>query len=168
MNKVVLTGRLVKDPELRRTNTDIAVVQFTIAVNRRFVGQDGQRQADFINCVAWRQQAENLAKYMRKGSLIGVEGQIQTRTYDDPNGQRRYITEVICDNIEFLETKGARGEGGFSDINSYNIPPERNQAPKNADIFADMQNDSDAFDDSDDPFANLKNSSGASDDDLPF
>ena len=168
MNKVILTGRLVKDPELRRTNTDIAVVQFVIAVNRRFVGQDGQRQADFINCVAWRQQAENLAKFMRKGSLIGVEGQIQTRTYDDPNGQRHYVTEVICDNIEFLETKGARGDSGFNDINSYDIPRERNQAPKNADPFADLQNDSDAFDDSDNPFANLKTSSGVSEDDLPF
>lgn len=167
MNKVILTGRLVKDPELRRTNTDIAVVQFTIAVNRRYVGADGQRQADFINCVVWRQQAENLAKYMRKGSLIGLEGQIQTRTYDDPNGQRRYITEVICDNIEFLETKGARENSSFSDINSYDIP-RGNHEQKNIDAFANMQGIDNQEEESTDPFANLKTSSGVSEDDLPF
>ena len=169
MNRVILVGRLVKDPELRRTNTDIPVVQFSLAVNRNFAGRDGQRQADFISCVAWRNQAENLAKYMRKGSLIGVEGQIQTRTYDEPSGQRRYITEVICDNISFLETKGSREGSGYSDINSYDIPSERRQNEQNVDPFKNIQNDSTFQDVSDeDPFAGIKSSNGISDDDLPF
>ena len=106
MNRVILVGRLTKDPEIRYTNSNIPVAQFTLAVNRRFAGQNGERQADFINCVVWRQQAENLGKFIKKGGLIGVEGQIQTRTYDEPNGQRRYITEVVCDQISFLEPKG--------------------------------------------------------------
>ena len=167
MNKVILIGRLTKNPELRRTNTDIAVVQFTLAVNRNFAGADGKRQADFINCVAWRNQAENLAKYMRQGSLIAVEGQIQTRTYDDQQGQRRYVTEVICDNISFLETKGTnRTNAGFSDVNDYDIPGDTKfndteLASKNDGKFQDQ-------DDSSDPFEKFKISGGISDDDLPF
>ena len=102
---------------------------------------------------------------MRQGSLIVVEGQIQTRTFDDPNVQRRYVTEVICDNIEFLDTKGAR-EGGYKDVNNYDIPPARQQAPKDADPFAGMQSGDGRTDDSEDPFANLK--TNVSDDDLPF
>ena len=169
MNKVILVGRLVKDPELRRTNTDIAVVQFTVAVNRRFPGPDGKIPADFISCVAWRNQAENLARYMRKGSLIGIEGQIQTRTYDDPSGQRRYITEVVCDNISFLESKGARENTGYHDVNNYDIPAERRNEP-NADPFKNIGQDQsyNESDDSGDPFANLSTSNGVSDDDLPF
>ena len=90
MNKVILIGRLTKDPELRRTPTDVSVVQFTIAVNRAYQ-QNGEKQADFINCVAWRNQAENLAKYIKKGGQIAVEGSIQTRSYDDPNGVRKFV-----------------------------------------------------------------------------
>ena len=126
MNKVILVGRLTKDPELRKTNTDISVVQFALAVNRTYQSRNGERQADFINCVAWRNLADLLAKYMRKGSLMGVEGQLQTRTYEDNTGAKRYVTEVICENIHFLESKGTRENGGFSDINSYDIPEDRN------------------------------------------
>ena len=166
MNKVILVGRLVKDPELKRTNADIPVVQFAIAVNRTY-SRNGERQADFINCVAWRNLAENLAKFMRKGNQIGIEGQLQVRNYEDANGAKRYVTEVICENIHFLESKGSR-DGGFNDINSYDIP---NQPSRNAnDPFANLGgfNDINKAIDVEDPFANLKTSSGVSDDDLPF
>ena len=159
MNRVVLVGRLVKDPELKRTTSDIPVVQFTIAVNRQFAGANGERQADFISCVVWRQQAENLAKYMRKGNQIGVDGRLQVRTYEDNGGVKRYVTEVVCDQIQFLEAKGAR-DGGFNDVNTYDIPQ---QAPRNDQPSLDKQDD-----DFNDPFATLKISSEVSDDDLPF
>ena len=106
MNKVCLVGRLTKDPELRNTTTGRAVCQFSIAVNRTFTSQNGQREADFINCVTWDKQAENLAKYMHKGSLISVDGRIQTRNYDDKDGKKVYVTEVLAQNIQFLESKG--------------------------------------------------------------
>ena len=162
MNRVVLVGRLVKDPELKRTTADIPVVQFTLAVNRQFAGQNGERQADFISCVVWRQQAENLAKYMRKGSQIGVDGRLQVRTYEDAGGVKRYVTEVVCDQIQFLETKGTR-EGGFSDVNTYDIPLQTSKSLSN-----DANDYGKQDEDYADPFANLKTSSGISDDDLPF
>lgn len=154
MNKVILVGRLTKDPELRRTNNDIPVVQFTVAVNRSYQSKNGEKQADFINCVVWRQQAENFAKYMRKGSLIGIDGQIQTRSFDDNNGVKRYVTEVLCDQIHFLESKSARNgnAGGFSDINQYDIPETNTQT-------SEKQKD---------PFEDLKSDFDVSNDDLPF
>ena len=113
MNKVILVGRITKDPELRSIQSGSSVVNFTIAVNRP-VAQNADQNAntaDFINCVIWNKQAENLAKYVKQGSLIGVEGRIQTRSYDS-NGTTRYITEVLCDNVQFLETKkdGAKAQ----------------------------------------------------------
>lgn len=153
MNRVILVGRLVKDPELRRTSTDIPVVQFVLAVNRPF-SRNAEQKADFINCVVWRQAAENLAKYMRKGSQIGVEGQLQVRSFDDANGFKRYVTEVVCDQVHFLESKRNSDSlnPGFSDIDSYDIPsiPSKNE-------FQD-----------EDPFKNVPNKFGVSDDDLPF
>lgn len=115
MNKVILIGRLTKDPELRRTPTDVPVVQFVLAVNRTFQSANGERQADFINCIAWRNQAENLARYIKKGGLVAVDGSIQTRSYDDQNGVRRYVTEVICNQINFLEPK--KDNSSFTDFN---------------------------------------------------
>ena len=106
MNKVILVGRITKDPELKNTQSGTSFVNFTIAVNRP-VSQNADQNAsnaDFINCVIWNKQAENLAKYVKQGSLIGVEGRIQTRSYES-NGTTRYITEVLCDNVQFLETK---------------------------------------------------------------
>ncbi len=156
MNKVVLVGRLTKDPELKRTSNDIAVVQFTIAVSRAFSNRNGEKQTDFINCVVWRQQAENLAKYMRKGSLIGVDGQIQVRNYEDAGGVKRYVTEVICDGVHFLESKSARdGGSGFADVNQYDIPTGANKTSEQAQA-------------SKDPFEDLKSSFDVSNDDLPF
>ena len=161
MNRVMLTGRLVKDPELKRTNTDIPVVQFTLAVNRSYASRNGERQADFINCVIWRQQAENFAKYLHKGSLIGIEGQIQTRTYEEPSGAKRYITEVLAERFEFLETKGQQNRSssldGYNDINSYDIPEQTNSS-------FDFSSD----DDFEDPFKSIKSSAGVSNNDLPF
>ena len=117
-NKVVLIGRLTKDPELRYTSTsNLPVVSFTLAVNRPYGNQNSDRNADFINCVAWRKQAENIHRYVSKGSMVAVEGKIQTRDYmDDKINARRYITEVICDSVVFLDTRSS----GDSDYNSPN------------------------------------------------
>lgn len=158
MNKVILIGRLVKDPELRYTTSNIPVVQFTLAVNRNFVSKGQERQADFISCVAWRNLAENLAKFMKKGSQIAVEGQIQVRNFEDAGGVKRYVTEVICDNIHFLESKNSRSSdnfSGYSDINQYDIPNARN-------------NNTDSTNVDDDPFKDIQSAFGVSNDDLPF
>ena len=108
MNKVMLIGRLTRDPDLRYTPSNIATVTFSIAVNRPFTNQNGVREADFINIIAWRKQAENVKKYITKGSLVAVEGRIQTRNYDDKDGKKVYVTEVVADNVQFLEPKGQR------------------------------------------------------------
>src|SRR5690606_37455282 len=105
LNRVVLVGRLTRDPELRYTPNGVAVANFTVAVNRPFRNQQGEQEADFINCVTWRKQAENLANYMRKGSLIGVDGRIQTRSYENQEGRRVWVTEVLAESIQFLEYK---------------------------------------------------------------
>ncbi|QVK21522.1 single-stranded DNA-binding protein [Mycoplasmatota bacterium] len=114
INRVVLVGRLTKDPELRYTNSNIAVGTFTLAVNRNFASQDGSREADFIQCVVWRKQAENVGKYLHKGSLAGVDGRIQTRSYETNEGTRRYITEVVCDNVRFLDSRESAGQRDFA------------------------------------------------------
>ena len=108
INRVVLVGRMTRDPELRRTPQGDAVTSFTLAVNRNYTSRDGQQQADFINCVVWRKPAENVERYCSKGSLVGVEGRIQTRSYDNSQGQKVYVVEVICDSVQFLETRAAR------------------------------------------------------------
>ena len=106
MNRVVLVGRITRDPELRYTQSNIAVVSFTIAINRQFLNAQGEQEADFINCVVWRKQAENLAKFVRKGAQLGVDGRLQSRTYQTQTGETRYVTEVVADSIQFLEPKG--------------------------------------------------------------
>lgn len=105
INNVVLVGRLTKDPDLRYTQSGNAATNFTLAVNRNFTNSDGQRDADFINCVIWRKPAENLANLAHKGSLIGIVGRIQTRNYDNQQGQRVFVTEVVADNFQLLESK---------------------------------------------------------------
>ena len=107
MNKVELVGRLTKDPEVKVTSNQTQFCNFTVAVDRRFKDQNGQRQADFINCVAWRQTAVFIQKYFHKGNRIGLVGSIQTRSYDDQNGQKKFITEVVIDEAEFVESSGA-------------------------------------------------------------
>lgn len=107
INRVILVGRITKDPELKYTTSNIAVCRFTLAVNRTFSsGNNGEKEADFIQCVVWRKQAENLARFIKKGGLIGVEGRIQTGSYDDKDGNRKYTTDVVCDSVQFLEPKG--------------------------------------------------------------
>lgn len=105
INNVVLVGRLTKDSDLRYTNTGTAVATFTLAVNRNFTNKNGQREADFVNCVIWRKSAEALANYSRKGTLIGVTGRIQTRSYDNQQGQRVFVTEVLAESFQLLESR---------------------------------------------------------------
>lgn len=105
MNKVMLVGRLTAKPELRYTGSNTAFLRFTVAVNRPFANAEGKREADFINVVAWRKQAETIAKFFDKGNLIGIEGRLQTGSYDDQNGNKRYTTDVQLDNFEFVEGK---------------------------------------------------------------
>lgn len=114
MNKAILIGRIVKDPELRATPNNRSVCQFTIAVNRTYTNDEGKREADFINCVVWDKQAENLAKYQKKGNQIAVEGRIQTRNYDDNSGKKVYVTEVLVNNISFLDTK--KDDSNFNNL----------------------------------------------------
>ncbi|MBQ6304061.1 MAG: single-stranded DNA-binding protein [Clostridiales bacterium] len=129
MNKVELVGRLTKDPEVKVTSNQTQFCNFTIAVDRRFKDQNGQRQADFINCVAWRQTAVFIQKYFRKGNRIGLVGSIQTRTYDDQqSGQKRYITEVVIDEAEFVESSGSASGDVYrqepaAPTQSFNPPP---------------------------------------------
>lgn len=124
MNNVNLIGRLTKAVDLRYTQNGVAYGSFTIAVNRRFKNQNGEREADFINCVIWKKNAENLANFTQKGSLIGVSGAIQTRNYDNQQGQRVYVTEVLVENFDLLESRktadnGVLNSGGIN-TQSYN------------------------------------------------
>lgn len=105
LNRVVLVGRMTRDPELRRTANGTPVASFTLAMNRNFSSQNGDRQADFIPCVVWNKAAENTAKYCSKGSLVGVDGRLQSRTYQNQDGRRVSVIEVICDSVQFLETR---------------------------------------------------------------
>ncbi|WP_088815462.1 MULTISPECIES: single-stranded DNA-binding protein [Listeria] len=112
MNRVILVGRLTKDPELKYTPSGVAVATFTLAVNRTFTNQQGERDADFINIVVWRKPAENVANFLKKGSLAGIDGRVQTRNYEGQDGKRVYVTEVVAESVQFLEPKNA--QGGFS------------------------------------------------------
>ena len=112
INNVVLVGRIVREPELRYTPQNTAVATFTLAVNRRFKNAKGEREADFINCVIWRQPAENLANWVKKGALVGITGSIQVRNYENKEGQRVYVTEVLADNFQMLESSSNKTEKG--------------------------------------------------------
>ena len=105
INRVVLVGRMTRDPELRRTSSGAAVTSFSLAINRNFSSANGERQTDFINCVVWNKAAENVERYCSKGSLVGAEGRIQSRQYDAQDGTKRTVVEVVCDSVQFLETK---------------------------------------------------------------
>nr|DAN55304.1 MAG TPA: Single strand binding protein [Caudoviricetes sp.] len=111
LNNVSLVGRITKEVDLRYTPSNVAVATFTLAVNRTFKNENGDREADFINCVMWRQQAENLANWAKKGALIGITGRIQTRSYDNQQGQRVYVTEVVAETFQLLESKGQGNQG---------------------------------------------------------
>nr|WP_027725624.1 single-stranded DNA-binding protein [Tuberibacillus calidus] len=161
INRVILVGRLTRDPELRYTPSGVAVANFTIAVNRPFTNQQGEREADFIQIVVWRRQAENVANFVGKGSLVGIDGRLQTRSYDNSEGRRVYVTEVVADNVQFLEPKGARGQAPAMNPSSFTSQP---QAP-NRGAHQDL---GDPFGHSDDPFAGEGQPIDISDDDLPF
>ena len=148
MNKVILIGRLSQDPEMRTTPNGVATTTFSVAVSRNFTNQNGEREADFFRVVAWRKQAENIAKYCQKGTQVAVEGRLQNRNYDAQDGTKRYVTEVIADNVSFL---GSRGDAGSN-----------SSAPQN------MENDVEVNEASEDPFKDFGDEVTLTDDDLPF
>lgn len=128
LNSTCLVGRLTKDAELRYTTNNQAVATFTLAVNRNFKSQNGEREADFINCVIWRQQAENLANWCKKGALIGITGRIQTRNYENQQGQRVYVTEIVANDFQLLESRKDRETGQSQ---GYSQPDFSRQATAN-------------------------------------
>ena len=142
MNKVVLVGRLTAKPELRYTPQNTAYTRFTVAVNRNFTAADGKREADFINVVAWRKQAENISKYFDKGNLISLEGRLQTGSYDDKDGNKRYTVDVALDNFEFVESKAQREASSNSETTPYDY----------------QESDSNSVNVEDDPFAEFGDS----------
>lgn len=142
INRVILVGRITRDLEMRKTQNGASVLSFNLAVGRRS-SQPGQPDADFINCVAWNRTAELMAQYLHKGSLIGVEGRIQTRSYDNQQGQRVYVTEVICDSVQFLESKNAQGQSVQG--NTYQ-QPEPQVAPVQESTFNDSFSAEDTVD----------------------
>ena len=179
INRVVLVGRLTRDPELRYTTNNIANLRFTVAVNRQFTNQNGERQADFISCVAWRAQAENMARFLKKGALIGLEGRIETGSYQAQDGQMRYTTDVIADSVQFLEPKNATGGqpnfgqndnfGGFPNTGGMQQPtpfPSGNTGMNNT------MNNTNPFptntDNNNNSAPNFNSTIDISDDDLPF
>ncbi|MCU7356278.1 single-stranded DNA-binding protein [Enterococcus dispar] len=130
INNVVLVGRLTKEPDLRYTSNGTAAASFTLAVNRSFKNANGDREADFINCVIWRKPAETLANYARKGTLLGVTGRIQTRNYENQQGQRVYVTEVVVENFQLLESKNSNSSQNTSTASVPNAQTN-NYAPDN-------------------------------------
>jgi single-strand DNA-binding protein len=120
MNKAILIGNLASDPEIKTTTNGIAVANFTVAVNRTYTSANGEKEADFIRCVSFRNQAENIGRYIKKGSKVAVEGRIQTRSYDAQDGSKRYVTEIICDSVQFLDSRsGQDNNNGNYNNNSY-------------------------------------------------
>ena len=154
INNVTLVGRLTKDTDLRYTSGGTAVGTFTLAVNRQFTNQAGEREADFINCVIWRKSAENFANFTRRGSLVGITGRIQTRNYEGNDGKRVYITEVVADNFTLLEPKQTTEQRPRESTR------ERQQEQK--------RNNYNDFNNTPDPFGSHGESIDISDDDLPF
>ncbi|GAJ27002.1 single-stranded DNA-binding protein [Liquorilactobacillus sucicola DSM 21376 = JCM 15457] len=175
INRAVLVGRLTRDPDLRYTANGVAVATFTVAVNRQFTNQQGEREADFINCVIWRKAAENFANFTHKGSLVGVDGRIQTRSYENQQGVRVYVTEIVVDSFSLLESRsqseryqqqhgGNDSQGSASSQNGSN--------PNNDNLFGNStKNNSAKAQDNNtdvDPFADNGKQIDISDDDLPF
>ncbi|MGI2328434.1 single-stranded DNA-binding protein [Planococcus sp. YIM B11945] len=159
INRVVLVGRLTKDPDLRYTPSGAAVARFTLAVNRTFSNASGEKETDFINCTVWRKQAENTANFLKKGSLAGVEGRIQTGSYEGQDGKRVYTTEVVADSVQFLEPKSSGSGANASADRSQGQPSyQQNQSPS-------QQNHTRV---DEDPFSSGSGPIEVSDDDLPF
>ncbi|MEB5793325.1 single-stranded DNA-binding protein [Staphylococcus hominis] len=138
INRVILVGRLTKDPEYRQTPNGVSVATFTLAVNRPFTNSQGEREADFINVVVFRRQAENVNNYLSKGSLAGVDGRIQSRNYENNEGRRVFVTEVVADNVQFLEPKNNNQQNNQSQ--------QQGQAPANNNAFSNNNADIDTDD----------------------
>lgn len=160
LNSVSLTGRLTRDVDLRYTQSGTAVGSFTLAVDRKFKSKNGERETDFVNCQIWRKSAENFANFTKKGSLVGVEGHIQTRTYDNAQGQKVFVTEVIVDNFALLESRQA----------SQNNPKSQQTANASAAATtnANQTTPNASRANTTDPFANNGKPLDIQDDDLPF
>lgn len=163
LNRAILTGRLTRDPELRYTTSGTAVVQATIAVDRQFKNQQGEREADFINLVIWRKTAENFANFTHKGSLVGIDGRIQTRTYENKQGQRVYVTEINVDSFSLLEPRQENNQQPNNNYSSQapsnNATPNSPQQNQNAQLNYGNQNND---------FGNGGQSIDLADDELPF
>jgi single-strand DNA-binding protein len=175
MNKAILIGRLTRDPELRYTSSNRAVCSFTIAIDRPFTNQaSGQREADFINVVAWDRTGENVGKYMAKGRLIAVEGRIQTRNYENNEGRRVYVTEVIASNVQFLESRNAQvNDSAFNSMpeppvqkTPYDFGAGSNESVSNVSSSAVVSDNT--MDVEKDPFESFGEQIEISDNDLPF
>ncbi|EAC3698820.1 single-stranded DNA-binding protein [Listeria monocytogenes] len=159
MNRVVLVGRLTKDPDLRYTPAGAAVATFTLAVNRPFKNAQGEQEADFIQCVVWRKPAENVANFLKKGSMAGVDGRIQTRNYEDNDGKRVFVTEVVAESVQFLDSKNNNAEGATS--NNYQSEVNYSNNNKTSSYRADTIQNSDSFASEGEPI-------DINPDDLPF
>ena len=155
INRTVLVGRLTRDPELKHTANNAAVVSFTLAVNRQFTNSQGEREADFINCVIWRKAAENFAKFTSKGSLVGIDGRLQTRNYENKQGQRVYVTEVVAENFSLLESKNVNSSDNTNNNPNNQYSNSNNQSNNSNNNMSD-------------PFANNSKPIDISDDSLPF
>lgn len=155
MNKAFLIGRLTRDPELRYSLSNAAIVNFSIAIDRQYTNNQGQRETDFINIVAFQKQAENVKKYLSKGSLVAIDGRIQTRNYEDKDGKRVYVTEVVADRVQFLESKGSSNVSAGREENVSPADFQTDTAPKETNV-------------SDDVFADFGSSIEISDDDIAF
>ncbi len=157
INRAVLTGRLTKDPELRTTQSGLSVASFNLAVDRPFKDNNGNYGADFISCVIWRKAAENFCNFTSKGSLVGIDGRIQTRNYDDNDGKKVYVTEIVVDNFALLESKKDHQNNNNG---SY--------ANNNKGTYSKGNNGANYDNNSQDPFNGSGDTIDISDDDLPF
>ena len=168
INRVVLVGRLTKDPEFRTTQSGIDVATFTLAVNRNFTNAQGEREADFINIIVFRKQAHNVNNYLSKGKLAGVDGRIQSRSYENQEGRRIFVTEVVADSVQFLEPKNAQQGGQRSQNNNFQDYGQGFGGQQSGQNTSYNNNNSSNSNQSDNPFANANGPINISDDDLPF
>jgi len=158
MNRVDLVGRLTRDPELRHTTTGRAVCQINLAINKPFSSQNGERDADFINVVVWDKQAENVSKYVTKGKMVAVEGRIQSRSYDDKDGKKVYITEVVANSVQFLSPAGSSSNNtSVNDVNPFDYTPQPEPVRPMESVSVEK-----------DPFESFGETVTITDNDLPF
>lgn len=165
LNRVVLVGRLTKDPELKVLQSGIHVCRFTLAVNRPFKNGQGDQEADFINCVAWRKQAENTANFLSKGSLAGIDGRIQTSNFEGQDGKRVFMTEVVSDSVQFLEPKNSRSDSQENAENRQQGYEANNLSQYQGQVQTSQETNHRA---SEDPFQRGSGPVEVTDDDLPF